>query len=163
MYPVLPEYTHLLSIGRDDAHQFLILLHNLFLLQFPRMQHRGILSLWDSLIPYLGEPQKSGLIIHDEGNPLSERQYSNRWNAIQKKLKEAGLKESFTAHQLRHTYATIAANSGDIPIKVLQGLMGHANFHTTMNTYASLDVDQMLTTRSIISDKYAEISGKSCS
>ena len=120
-------------------------------------------SLWDSLIPYLGEPQKSGLIIHDEGNPLSERQYSNRWNAIQKKLKEAGLKESFTAHQLRHTYATIAANSGDVPIKVLQGLMGHANFQTTMNTYASLDADKMLTTSSLISDKYTEISEKSCS
>ena len=119
--------------------------------------------LWDSLIPYLGEPQQSGLIIHCNGEPLSERQFNNRWDAIQKSLKKAGLKEHFTPHQLRHTYATVAANSGDIPIKVLQGLMGHANFQTTMNTYASFDTDKMLTTRSIISDKYAEISGKSCS
>ena len=120
-------------------------------------------ALWDSLIPYLGEPQNSGLIIHSNGKPLTERQYNIRWKAIQSKLAEAGLKERFTAHQLRHTFATVAANSGSIPVKVLQGLMGHANFQTTMNTYASLDTDQMLTSSSIISDKYTQLSEKSCS
>jgi len=119
-------------------------------------------SLWDSLIPYLGEPQESGLIINDGGKPLTERQYTLRWKAIQKALKAAGLKETFTAHQLRHTYATIAANSGEVPPKVLQGLLGHANFQTTMNTYAALDADQMLSGSSKISDQYAQIAEKSC-
>lgn len=121
-----------------------------------------IVSLWDPLIPYLGTPQESGLIIHDRGKPLTERQYTLRWKAIQKALKSAGLKDSFTAHQLRHTYATVAANSGAIPLKVLQGLMGHANFQTTMNTYAALDSDQMLAGSSKISDQYAQIAEKSC-
>lgn len=117
-------------------------------------------SLWESLIPFLGEPQKTGLIINNDGKPLTERQYRLRWNGIQKALKEAGVKKSFTAHQLRHTYATVAANSGDIPIKVLQALLGHANFQTTMNTYASTDTDQMLIGSGKISEKYAQIAEK---
>ena len=44
----------------------------------------------------------------------------------------------FTAHQLRHSYATITANSGDVPPKELQGMMGHATFATTMSIYAGL-------------------------
>lgn len=114
-------------------------------------------SLWESLIPYLGEPQKTGLIINHDGKPLTERQYRLRWDAIQKALKEAGVEKSFTAHQLRHTYATVAANSGDVPLKVLQGLLEHENFQTTMNTYASTDTDQMLIGSGKISEKYAEI------
>ena len=115
-----------------------------------------------SPLPYLGEPKESGLIINDNRKPITERQYTLRWKAIQKALKAAGLKETFTAHQLRHTYATVAANSGNVPPKVLQGLLGHANFQTTMNTYAALDTDQMLSGSSKISDQYAEIAGKSC-
>lgn len=75
-------------------------------------------------------------------------------------LSEAGVKESFTAHQLRHTFATVAANSGQIPLKVLQGIMGHANFQTTMNTYASTDTEQMLVGSGKISDQYAQIAEK---
>lgn len=119
-----------------------------------------VVSLWDMLIPYLGEPQKSGLIINDHGNPITETQYKHRWKAIQKALSKAGVKESFTAHQLRHTFATVAANSGQIPLKVLQGIMGHANFQTTMNTYASTDTEQMLVGSGKISDQYAQIAEK---
>jgi len=120
-------------------------------------------SLWPSLIPYLGTPQSNGLIIHSGGKPISETQYKHRWKAIQKKLKAAGLEKPFTAHQLRHTFATIAANSGEIPLKVLQGILGHSNFQTTMNTYASFDADQMITKSSIISEKYVQLANKSCS
>jgi len=65
-----------------------------------------------------------------------------------------------TAHQLRHTFATVAANSGQIPLKVLQGIMGHANFQTTMNTYASTDTEQMLVGSGKISDQYTQIAEK---
>jgi len=37
----------------------------------------------------------------------------------------------------------MAANSGDVTLKVLQDMMEHANFQTTMNTYAGLDTGQM--------------------
>lgn len=45
----------------------------------------------------------------------------------------------FTAHQLRHSYATFAANRSAVASKALQGMLGHANFATTMNIYAGLD------------------------
>ena len=57
----------------------------------------------------------------------------------------------------------MAANSGDVTLKVLQDMMEHANFQTTMNTYAGLDADQMVANSRDLSTKYAEIASKSCS
>ena len=122
-----------------------------------------IVSIWDEFIPYLGEPQCAGFIINCDGAPLSERQYMNRWNALQKELKKAGLEQRFTAHQLRHTYATIAANSGEIAPKVLQGMLGHAHFQTTMNTYVGLDAEKMVASSQSLSGEYAKIVAESCS
>lgn len=121
-----------------------------------------IVSLWDEFIPFLGERQESGFIIHADGEPLTERQYMNRWNAIMKRLEAEGIEERFTAHQLRHTYATVAANSGNIPPKVLQGMLGHANFQTTMNIYAGLDTEKVRESSQNLSEEYARITSKSC-
>jgi len=120
-------------------------------------------SLWDDFIPYLGERQESGYIINVDGNPLTETQYRHRWNAIIKMLQKAGIEERFTAHQLRHTYATIAANSGKVPPKVLQGMLGHANFQTTMNVYAGLDNERVRESSQGLSSEYAKLSKESCS
>ena len=120
-------------------------------------------SIWGKFIPYLGEPQASGFVVNCDGEPLTERQYMNRWNAIQRELKAAGIEERFTAHQLRHTYATIAANSGSIAPKVLQGMLGHANFQTTMNTYTDRDTDKMVESSQHLSAEYAQFASKSCS
>ena len=79
-----------------------------------------------------------------------------------KQLEKIGV-ERFTPHQLRHSYATIAANSGEIPPKVLQGMLGHANFATTMNIYAGLDNDKIRQSSSGLSAAYAQIQEKSCS
>ena len=119
-------------------------------------------SLWDFLIPYLGQPQASGYIVHKDGQPLSERTLRNRWNAIMKELQSIGV-APFTAHQLRHSYATIAANRRDISPKVLQGMMGHSNFSTTMNIYAGLDNEKIRQSSSGLSAAYAQICEKSCS
>jgi len=121
-----------------------------------------IVSLWGEFIPFLGERQESGFIIHADGEPLTERQYMNRWNAIMKRLEAEGIEERFTAHQLRHTYATVAANSGNIPPKVLQGMLGHANFQTTMNIYAGLDTEKVRESSQNLSEEYARITSKSC-
>lgn len=119
-------------------------------------------SLWDEFIPYLGEKKESGFIINCDGEPLTERMYRNRWDAIMKQLKEAGLNERFTAHQLRHTYATVAANSGQVPPKVLQGMLGHANFQTTMNIYAGLDAEKVRESSQNLGGQYTQIKAKSC-
>ena len=115
-----------------------------------------VVSLWDNLIPYLGGRKESGFIINCEGEPLSERQYMNRWKALQKILNKEGI-ESFTAHQLRHTYATVAANSGNVPPKVLQCMLGHSNFQTTMNIYAGLDTERVRQSSQDLSQEYAKI------
>lgn len=119
-----------------------------------------IVSLWPELIPYLGAPQQTGFIISNGGEPITERQYMNLWNRILRELRKLGFEEHFTAHQLRHTYATVAANSGQVPIKVLQGMMGHANFQTTMNTYADFDADKVYENSRALGQKYAEIAQK---
>lgn len=79
-----------------------------------------------------------------------------------RELKANGLEERFTAHQLRHTYATVAANSGNIPPKVLQGMLGHANFQTTMNIYAGLDSEKVRQSSQELRSEYAKNSSKSC-
>jgi integrase len=106
-------------------------------------------------ISFLGQPQESGFIISYEGSPITERRYMTLWSNTQRNLKELGFTTRFTAHQLRHTYATIAANSGTIPLKVLQGMMGHANFQTTMNTYADFDQDKIIESSRKLSTKFA--------
>jgi integrase len=117
-------------------------------------------SLRPEPIPYLGSPQENGFIISSGGEPITERQYMNLWNRILRELKKLGFTEHFTAHQLRHTYATVAANSGQIPIKVLQGMMGHANFQTTMNTYADFDAEKICENSRELGQKYAEMAQK---
>ena len=71
--------------------------------------------------------------------------------------------EPFIAHQLRHSYATIATNSGDNDPNVLQGILGHANFATSMNIYAGLDNERIRQSSSRLSAAYAQICEKSCS
>lgn len=122
-----------------------------------------VVSLWEELIPCLGERQESGFIINCNGEPLSERMYRIRWQGILKHLKKAGIDELPTAHQFRHTYATMAANSGKIPPKVLQGMLGHANFQTTMNIYADLDADKVRESSKDLSREYIDSAKKSCS
>lgn len=121
-----------------------------------------IVSLWDAFIPYLGNKKTEGFIVNSNGNPLTERQYMNRWNAIIKLLQKAGINDRFTAHQLRHTYATLAANSGNIPPKVLQGMLGHSNFQTTMNIYAGLDQEKVKESSQELHEEYTKIASKSC-
>ena len=77
-----------------------------------------------------------------------------------RELKSLGVDFTFTAHQLRHTYATIAANTGTIPMKVLQGMLGHTNFQTTMNIYADLDIEKMRESSRKLGAEYAKIRAK---
>lgn len=58
-------------------------------------------------------------------------------NALDRALIRADLPR-ITLHGLRHSMAAAAASDG-IPIKVLQILMGHAQYETTANIYAHID------------------------
>ena len=87
--------------------------------------------LKQKLLPIKGKPQH--YIFSDDGgkSPLYEHRYTRLYNDYKKAV---GI--SCTAHQLRHSYATIAVEE-DINPKDLQNALGHADITTTMNVYAA--------------------------
>lgn len=72
-------------------------------------------------------------IISDTGKkPLTNR----RFITLSKKYREAtGVK--CTAHELRHSFATIAFEN-DVPAKAIQEILGHKQLSTTMDIYTSI-------------------------
>ena len=78
---------------------------------------------------------KSNLFIFSEDggrSPLYEHRYTKFYKEYQQ---EVGI--TATAHQLRHSYATIAVEL-DVNPKDLQATLGHADISTTMNVYAAV-------------------------
>ena len=57
-------------------------------------------------------------------------------NATRSKKKVVAV-EPFTAHQLRHTYATILYEAG-VDVLTAQRLLGHADVETTLRIYTHL-------------------------
>ena len=49
--------------------------------------------------------------------------------------------EPFTAHQLRHSYATMLYDA-DVDVKTAQKLLGHADFGVTMKIYTHLSAEK---------------------
>ena len=49
--------------------------------------------------------------------------------------------EPFTAHQLRHSYATMLYDA-DVDVKTAQKLLGHADFGVTMKIYTHLSSEK---------------------
>lgn len=72
-----------------------------------------------------------GYVISNDGGatPLSNRQYVNASDTYKKKTGVA-----CTAHQLRHSFATIAFECG-VPVKSVQEILGHKQLSTTMDIY----------------------------
>ncbi len=87
--------------------------------------------LKQKLEPRRGAPEH--YIFSDDGGktPLHKHRYNRLY---EKYSDEVGI--SCTAHQLRHSYATIAVEE-DVNPKDLQNALGHADISTTMNVYAA--------------------------
>jgi len=58
----------------------------------------------------------------------------NVWHPIRE---AAGIPDTFTFHDLRHTQASLLLYSG-ADMKVIQARLGHAKYETTANLYAHL-------------------------
>jgi integrase len=57
-------------------------------------------------------------------------------------MKKAGVKGDYTFHSLRHTFATLALESGRSPLLVSQAL-GHAKVSTTLDIYWSVSKEKL--------------------
>jgi integrase len=73
-----------------------------------------------------------GYVFSEDGgkSPYRKKRYDLLWRDYSK---EVGI--TCTAHQLRHSYATVAVEE-DVNPKDLQNALGHADISTTMNIYA---------------------------
>lgn len=86
----------------------------------------------DLLADKLSQGKPEDYIFSDGPTPLSNSAFQCRWA---KYCEETGL--SITAHQLRHTYATILFEA-DIDAKDAQQLMGHSDIAVTRNIYTHI-------------------------
>lgn len=78
------------------------------------------------------ERGRKGYVFSEDGgkSPYRKKRYDLLWRDYSR---DVGI--SCTAHQLRHSYATIAVEE-DVNPKDLQNALGHADITTTMNIYA---------------------------
>ena len=92
-----------------------------------------IVPLLDELKEFLlKQPNRlpDNFVISDDGkNPLAHRRYQTLYKHFRE---DTGA--SCTAHQLRHSFATIAFESG-VDAKAIQEIIGHKQLSTTMDIY----------------------------
>ena len=89
--------------------------------------------LLDVLADKLPKGKDENFIFSIDGTkPLGYSAFQRRWD---KYKKETGL--DITAHQLRHTYATILFEAG-IDVKDAQHLLGHSDISVTRNIYTHI-------------------------
>lgn len=85
--------------------------------------------LKERLLPRRGAPES--FIFSDTGkSPLTQRRFTTLYNHY---CNDVGI--TCTAHQLRHSYATIAVEQ-DVQPRDLQGVLGHACATITLERYA---------------------------
>lgn len=79
------------------------------------------------------------LIDAYSGNKTYRNYYKRDW---QKLMESLGI-ENMAPYNCRHTYATLAAQSGIKP-EILQKIFGHADYNTTAGVYTHLDKTEIL-------------------
>lgn len=78
--------------------------------------------------------RKSDYVLseNDGRSALSAKQYNRLWRSFRE---QTGIE--CTAHQLRHSFATICFEAG-LPDKTVQYMLGHANISTTQDIYTDV-------------------------
>jgi integrase len=85
--------------------------------------------LKEKLLTFPGKNPKHYVISDTGDKPLTSRRYTTEYARFQR---ETGV--TCTAHQLRHSFATIAFECG-VPVKSVQEILGHKQLSTTMDLY----------------------------
>ncbi|MBR0205169.1 MAG: site-specific integrase [Clostridia bacterium] len=118
-----------------------------------------IVPIPDAILPALQKARREAISMYvcpavNTGDIMSAQAYSEAWKSYMHYLNiEAGGRdrsrsnpkvvamESFTAHQLRHSYATMLYDA-DVDVKTAQKLLGHADFSVTMKIYTHLSAEK---------------------
>lgn len=85
-------------------------------------------------------------IFSDSDTPLTNSQFQCRWEKYQKETEL-----NITAHQLRHTFATILFEA-DINVKDAQNIMGHSDISVTQNIYTHIRKQRIKDTADKLND-----------
>ena len=118
-----------------------------------------IVPIPDAILPALQKARREAISMYvcpavNTGDIMSAQAYSEAWKSYMHYLNiEAGGRdrsrsnpkvvamEPFTAHRLRHSYATMLYDA-DVDVKTAQKLLGHADFSVTMKIYTHLSAEK---------------------
>ena len=102
-------------------------------------------SALDAYIEYrnshpIAPQDRNALFLNRNGRRIGTRRVEQ---IVDEQLRKAGLDQyGFSVHKLRHTAATMMYQYGNVDIRVLQEILGHANLGTTQ-IYTHISSDQM--------------------
>lgn len=98
------------------------------------------------------EHKPTDYIISDDGGktPLTNRRFETHWSHYKQ---STGI--NCTAHQLRHSMATICNEAG-LGAKEIQTIIGHADINTTMNIYTDVRVNTLLAARELLEQYFSK-------
>ena len=96
-----------------------------------------------------GNWKNQGLVFPNGwGSPMEA---SRAYRALQRTLPKAGIDRHIRVHDLRHTAASLMIENG-VPPKVVQAILGHSSYTTTMDIYVHTN-PEMLRSATDILDK----------
>ena len=111
---------------------------------------------WDTVQTYLRERDKLGFTVQGEEPVLARHDYEmhnkrvilpvgpeSMRTALKRILKEAGVEDTFTPHQLRHRAGTNLLRKTGNPA-IVQQYLGHKNVSTTIDTYTHLTNEDVI-------------------
>jgi integrase len=106
--------------------------------------------LKEKLLNYKKGKKSTEYVISDDGKkPLTNRRYITLMNDFHEKTGT-----SCTAHQLRHSFSTIAIESG-VDAKIVQELLGHEQISTTLDIYTSVRKESLDKAKEILDKKFS--------
>lgn len=113
---------------------------------------RRDVPILDPLIPHLLKGRKDDYIFSDNGGetPYLETQYEKHWADF-----KAETKITCTAHQLRHSYATMLYELG-IEVKDAQDLLGHSTAAVTQDIYTHISETRRQSTAALLNKRLKE-------
>jgi len=82
---------------------------------------------------------RNNVFLNCKGNLTANQDYNK---CLKKVIRKIGIVETFSVHNLRHTFATRCIEAGMKP-KALQKILGHENIATTMDLYVHIDEQEL--------------------